>query len=67
MVQSGDSVQFRGGVIPEQVKWSGADYPSDLVIGQMYVVETADIRFHYTNITLVGVPGKFNLVNFQLM
>ncbi len=65
-IQTGDTVIFRGGVIPEQVKYSGSDYPSSLIIGRTYVVESVEQSFSFTNITLKNTQGKFNLNQFQL-
>ena len=65
-VQSGDTVIFRGGTIPERIKYSGSDYPSHLIIGKTYVVESVEATPEYTNITLANKQGKFNINQFQL-
>jgi len=64
-IQEGDSVEFLGGVIPEQVTWAGTDYPSQLIIGRHYVVETVKIFPSYTHITLKNKQGTFNSVHFK--
>ena len=65
ILQAGDSVEFLGGVIPEQVKWAGTDYPSHLIIGRHYVVESVKIFPSYTHITLENKQGTFNSVHFK--
>lgn len=64
-IQTGDRVEFLGGVIPEQVKWAGTDYPSQLIIGRHYVVESVKIFPAYTHITLENKQGTFNSVHFK--
>ena len=65
-IQTGDTVIFRGGAIPDRVKYSGSDYPSELVIGNLYVVESVEQTSSYSNLTLVGTEGKFNTNQFQV-
>ncbi len=65
-IQSGDTVMFKGGVIPEQVKWAGTDYPN-LSIGSTYTVESVDQYSSFARVTLNGVKGKFNSVHFQIV
>jgi len=65
-IQTGDTVIFRGGVIPEQVKYSGSDYPSDLTIGRTYVVVSVEQTGSYTNLTLENTKGRFNSNQFQV-
>ena len=65
-IQTGDTVIFRGGAIPDRVKYSGSDYPSGLVIGNLYVVESVEQTSSYSNLTLVGTEGKFNTNQFQV-
>ena len=65
-IQTGDTVIFRGGAIPDRVKYSGSDYPSGLVIGNLYVVESVEQTSSYSNLTLVGTEGKFNSNQFQV-
>ena len=65
-IQTGDTVIFRGGAIPDRVKYSGSDYPSDLIIGRTYVVEGVEQTSSYTNITLENTQGKFNSRQFQV-
>lgn len=62
--QVGDSVRFMGGVIPEQVRWANADYPNDLIIDNVYVVESVDTHPSFTRVTLEGTLGVFNSVHF---
>lgn len=64
-IQAGDTVEFLGGVIPEQVKWAGSDYPSHLIIGRHYVVESVKIYPSFTHITLEHKQGTFNSVHFK--
>ncbi len=65
-IQTGDTVIFRGGAIPDRVKYSGSDYPSDLIIGKTYVVESVERTSSYSNLTLEGTEGKFNSRQFQV-
>lgn len=65
-IKAGDTVIFRGGAIPERVKYSGSDYPSDLIIGRTYVVEGVEQTSSYSNLTLVGTEGRFNSRQFQV-
>ena len=65
-INTGDTVLFRGGAIPERVKYSGADYPSALIIGRTYVVESVERTNSYTNVTLENTQGKFNIQNFTI-
>ena len=65
-IQTGDTVIFRGGAIPDQVKYSGSDYPSDLIIGKTYVVEGVEQTSSYSNLTLEDTQGKFNSNQFQV-
>ncbi len=62
--QVGDSVRFMGGVIPEQVRWANAEYPTDLNIDSVYVVESVDVHPSFTRVTLEGAQGVFNSVHF---
>jgi hypothetical protein len=62
--QVGDSVRFMGGVIPEQVRWANADYPNDLIIDSVYVVESVDSHPSFTRVTLESTQGVFNSVHF---
>ena len=66
-IQTGDTVIFRGGAIPEQVKYSGSDYPSDLTIGKTYIVAGVEQTSSYTNLILVDAQGKFNSNHFQVV
>ena len=50
-IQTGDTVIFRGGAIPDRVKYSGSDYPSDLIIGKTYVVEGVERTSSYSNLS----------------
>lgn len=63
--QVGDSVRFMGGVIPEQVRWANADYPKDLIIDNVYVVESIDAHSSFTRVTLENTQGVFNSVHFN--
>jgi len=65
-IQTGDTVIFRGGAIPDRVKYSGSDYPSDLIIGKTYVVDSVERTSSYTNLTLEDTQGKFNSNQFQV-
>ena len=62
--QVGDSVRFMGGVIPEQVRWANSEYPTDLIIDSVYIVESVDVHPSYTRVTLESTPGVFNSVHF---
>lgn len=64
-IQVGDIVRFKGGVNHEQVKWAGADYPSHLIVGKTYVVESVERESWCTRITLEHKQGTFNSVNFS--
>ena len=67
LLQKGDKVEFLGGVIPEQVKFACADYPSHLIVGRIYEVERADVQKWYTKITLKHTSGAFNSVHFRIV
>ena len=67
LFQKGDIVEFIGGVIPEQVKFANADYPSHLIVGKTYVVESVDIQNWYTKVRLENKSGAFNSVHFKLL
>ena len=67
LFQKGDKVRFDGGAIPEQVKFAGADYPSHLIIGKTYVVESVQIEDWYTTVRLEHKSGTFNSVHFTLL
>ncbi len=66
IMNTGDTVMFKGGVIPEQVKWAGTDYPN-LSIGSTYTIESVGQFSSFTHVTLEGVEGKFNSVHFQIV
>lgn len=63
-LQVGDKVRFKGGVIPEQVVWANSDYPSNLVIGNVYLIETVNAHPSYTRVTLKNTQGVYNSVHF---
>ncbi len=65
-IQTGDTVIFRGGAIPDRVKYSGSDYPSDLIIGKTYVVNSVEQTSSYANLTLENTEGMFNSNQFQV-
>ena len=67
MIQKGDTVQFKGGAIPEQIKWANTDYPENLVVGSQYKVESVQILSHCTRIQLAGSEGTFNSVHFTVV
>lgn len=67
LFQKGDKVQFMGGVIPEQVKFACADYPSHLIVGKTYTIESVDIQKWYTKVRLENKSGAFNSVHFRLL
>ena len=64
-IQNGDRVEFIGGVIPEQVRWANTDYPTELVIGKHYVVESVSVGRYCTKLVLNNVQGIFNSVHFK--
>jgi len=64
-MQTGDTVMFKGGVIPEQVKWAGTDFPN-LTIGGTYVLSSVKQFSSFTHVTLEGVDGKYNSVHFTI-
>lgn len=66
IIQVGDTVMFKGGAIPEQVKYAGTDYPAKLVVGKTYVVESVKIFPSFTHLTLENADGKFNSVHFTI-
>ena len=66
-LETGDQVEFLGGVIPEQVKFASADYPSDLIVGRIYEIESVDIQKWYTKIRLKNKSGAFNSVHFRVV
>ena len=67
MVQVGDVVRFKGGATIEQSKWAAADYPSFLIVGRTYVVESVEHETWCTRITLENKQGKFNATNFSVV
>lgn len=62
-MQSGDIVEFKG-ASRIQVMWASSDYPSDLIIGRRYVVESVHTYPWFTKITLEHKSGQFNSVHF---
>lgn len=66
-IQVGDTVMFNGGAVPEVIRHSQSDYPSHLIVGTTYVVESVEATPSYTNITLQHKQGKFNLKHFQIV
>jgi len=66
-LEAGDQVEFLGGVIPEQVKFASADYPSHLIVGRIYEVESVDLQKWYTKIRLKHKSGEFNSVHFRVV
>lgn len=67
LIQEGDTVEFLGGVIREQVAWAGTDYPSFLIVGKHYIVETVKVFPSYTHVTLRNKQGTFNSVHFRVV
>ena len=67
LLQKGDKVEFIGGVIEEQVKFACADYPSHLIVGKIYEVESVDIQKWYTKVRLKNKSGAFNSVHFRIV
>ncbi len=63
-MQSGDIVEFKGAT-HEQLLWASSDYPSHLIVGHRYVVESVDTHPWYTKITLENKSGQFNSVHFK--
>ena len=63
-MQSGDVVEYQG-ALRWQVLWASSDYPSHLIVGRRYVVESVDIQPWYTKITLEHKSGQFNSVHFK--
>lgn len=62
-MQSGDVVEFKG-ASREQVSWASSDYPSSLIVGRRYVVESVHTYPWFTKITLEHKSGQFNSVHF---
>jgi len=67
MIFKGDTVQFMGGWIQEQLDWAQTDAPTSLVVDQTYVAEIVEVRPHATRIKLVGVEGVYNSVHFRVV
>lgn len=65
IIEVGDTVRFKGGVTQEQVNWAAADYPSFLIVGRTYTVESVEREAWCTRITLKNKQGKFNTVHFS--
>ena len=63
-LKTGDTITFRGDAIPQQISWAGTDYPTDLIVGQSYTIETVKVFRQYTHITLNGVGGVYNSTHF---
>ena len=66
MIQQGDTVIFRGGANPEQVRWAGTNYPANLVVGKTYVVESVKYFGTHSQVWLAGEPGKYSSVHFTI-
>jgi len=65
-MKSGDEVEFLG-ANPQQVKWSGTDHPSHLIVGRRYIVKEVFTYPWYTKITLLNKSGTFNSVHFKII
>ena len=55
---------FKGGAIEEQARWASTEYPSHLIVGKTYVVESVEIMPWCTRITLEHKQSTFNSVHF---
>lgn len=67
LFQKGDRVEFLGGAFVEQAKFANADFPSFLIVGRIYTVESVDIQNWYTKVRLEHTSGAFNSVHFRLV
>ena len=64
-IQAGDTVMFKGGAIHEQARWASTEYPSHLIVGKHYIVDSVEILPWCTRLTLRNKQGTFNSVHFQ--
>ena len=65
IIETGDIVRFKGAATVQQARWANADYPSDLNVGETYVVERVERETWCTRITLQNTTGVFNSVHFS--
>ena len=66
-IQVGDRVEFKGGAIEEQARWASTDYPSHLIVGRHYTVESVEVLPWCTRLTLEHKQGTFNSVHFVVV
>ena len=64
MMQPGDCVEYQGAK-RWQTLWASSDYPSHLIVGRRYVVESVHTYPWYTKITLEHKSGQFNSIHFK--
>jgi len=63
----GDRVKLVEKQDKDQIRWGSNDDPNNLVeIGKTYILESVDVHSWHTKITLEGIKGRFNSVNFEL-
>lgn len=67
LLQPGDKIEYLGGAIKEQALWAGTDFPSSLIVGYHYTIDTVEVYPSYTRVTLRNKAGTFNSVHFRLV
>ncbi len=65
IIEKGDTLRFKGAATVAQAKWAAADYPSNLVVGETYIVEGVERETWCTRVTLQSTQGVFNSVHFS--
>lgn len=66
-IHTGDTVVYKGSPIREQIAWANTDYPTNLIVGKQYIIESVDVHHSFTRVTLLGTEGVFNSVHFQIV
>jgi hypothetical protein len=57
-------VRFNGAT-KEQIQWGANDDPNGVLkVGEVYEIESQDVRTWHTKITLKGIQGSFNDASF---
>ena len=65
VLKSGDIVRFTG-CTEEQRRWGNHSPADKLVVGELYMIDTIDVKEWHTKLTLKNVNGSFNSVCFRL-
>ena len=66
-MKKGTKVKYIG-CDEQQIRWGGNDDPSkNLFVGDRYIIEFVEVHSWHTKLKLVGIPGKFNSVCFEVI